>query len=484
MKLNNWLYISAILFTSYFWMQVSQTVGMRYYLFWVLIHLILLSPVLAYEHLIDRISNRNKRMIAWGLGFVGAPLVLYFLLMLLGRLTDFDSIYDFNLLKRLDIVLLESYAVSMGVFLLVRLSERRSSGFVSFRWIRKMSVFTFAMIGVSLLALVLPLISTDFQNMASGASWSKLIWIYLRSVLQIFLIYGIYYIFYYLNHQFLFKKIYAKLGSVAYLLSLVGLLFGLTPLVNIYISVFPVIYELRVHPLGTGLNLFSEVNYVFPILVLVISFPVILVIEWNRKNLELKTLEKEKSLAELSLLKQQINPHFFFNTLNNLYALSLEKDDAAPDLILKLSQLMRYVIYKGKKDLVTLNDEVQYLEDYIDLQKLRVKQPLDVLFSVKPFEAKLEVPPLLLIILVENAFKHGIEPSEKGGYVHLDLEVKDELLIFSCINSIDSDADKISQGGIGLSNLRERLNILFPDKYNLLLEKDQENFVAKLEVEL
>ena len=347
-----------------------------------------------------------------------------------------------------------------------------------------MSVFTFAMIGVSLLALVLPLISTDFQIMASDASWSKLIWFYLRSVLQIFLIYSIYYIFYYLNHQFLFKNVYAKLGSVAYLLSLVGLLFGLTPLVNLYISVFPVIYELRVHPLGTGLDLFSEVNYIFPILVLVISFPVILVIEWNRKNLELKTLEKEKSVAELSLLKQQINPHFFFNTLNNLYALSLEKDDAAPDLILKLSQLMRYVIYKGKRDLVTLKDEVQYLEDYIDLQKLRVKQPLNVQFVVKPFESKVEVPPLLLIILVENAFKHGIEPSEKGGYVHLDLEVKDELLIFSCINSIDPDAEKISQGGIGLSNLRERLNILYPDKYDLLLEKDQEKFVAKLEVEL
>ncbi len=465
-------------------MQVSQTVGMKYYLFWILIHLILLSPVLAYEHWIDRTSSRNRGIIAWFLGFVGAPLVIYFLLMLLGRLTNFDAIYDFNLLKRLDIVLLESFAVSMGVFVLIRLSERRSSDAVGFLWIRRMSVFMLAMIGVLLLALVLPLISTDFQIIASNASWSKLVWIYFRSVLQIFLIYGAYYIFYHLNHQFLFKKIYTKLGPVAYLLSLVGLLFGLTPLVNFYISIFPVVYELRIHPLGTGLGLFSEVNYIFPILVLVVSFPVILIIEWNRKTLELKTLEKEKTTAELSLLKQQINPHFFFNTLNNLYALSLEKDDAAPDLILKLSHLMRYVIYKGKQDLVKLEDEVQYLRDYIDLQKLRVKQPLDVQFAVKPFEEKVEVPPLLLIILVENAFKHGIEPSEKGGYVYLDLEVRDEKLFFSCVNSIDQDAEQVTEKGIGLSNLSERLNILYPNKYDLLLEKDPKKFVAKLELEI
>lgn len=484
MKLNNWLYISAILFTSYFWMQVSQTVSMKYYLFWILIHLILLSPVFTYEHLIDRLSNRIRRVIAWSLGFVILPLVIYFLVMLFGRLTDFDSIYDFNLLKRLDIVLLESYGVSIGVFVLIRASERRSSGAVFLPWIRSMSVFMLAMIGVLLLALGLPLISTDFQTIVSSTSWLDLIWIYLRSVIQIFLIYGVYYIYYYLNHQYLFKEIYARLGPVAYLLSLVGLLFGLTPFVSSYISIFPVIYELRVHPLGTGLDLFSEVNYIFPILVLVISFPVILVIEWNKKTRQLRTLEREKATAELSLLKQQINPHFFFNTLNNLYALSLEKDDAASDLILKLSQLMRYVIYKGQEDLVKLKDEVQYLEDYIDLQRLRVKQPLDLQFTVKPFESNIKVPPLLLIILVENAFKHGVEPSDKGGYVYLDLEIKDEKLIFSCINSIDRDAAQVYKKGIGLSNLRERLNILYPGTYDLLLEKDQEKFVAKLEVEL
>ena len=136
-----------------------------------------------------------------------------------------------------------------------------------------------------------------------------------------------------------------------------------------------------------------------------------------------KTLKMEKAKAELALLKSQINPHFFFNTLNNLYGLVVEKSESAPEVVLKLSDMMRYTIYEGKEDLVNLSDEVQYLERYIALHKIRYQKTVDIQFDYA-IDEEVQVAPLLFIILLENAFKHGVESLTEDAFIHMHLKTK------------------------------------------------------------
>jgi LytS/YehU family sensor histidine kinase len=179
---------------------------------------------------------------------------------------------------------------------------------------------------------------------------------------------------------------------------------------------------------------------------------------------------KEASLrSEVDLLKTQINPHFFFNTLNNLYGLVVEKSDMAPEVILKLSDMMRYTIYEGEKDRVAVKDEISYLENYIELQKIRFHRDIDIKFEHSIEEADIKVPPLLFIVLVENAFKHGAESLTEGAIIHIKLVSKDDSILFKTQNNFET-SEIPQNGGIGLKNLQRRLHLLFPDSHTLILD--------------
>ena len=179
---------------------------------------------------------------------------------------------------------------------------------------------------------------------------------------------------------------------------------------------------------------------------------------------------KEASLrSEVDLLKTQINPHFFFNTLNNLYGLTVEKSDMAPEVILKLSDMMRYTIYEGEKDRVALKDEITYLENFIELQKIRFHRELDIKFEHFIEEVDIKVPPLLFIVLVENAFKHGAESLTENAFIHMKLMSMDGSVLFETQNNFEADETPKS-GGIGLKNLQRRLQLLFPDRHTLLMD--------------
>ncbi len=182
---------------------------------------------------------------------------------------------------------------------------------------------------------------------------------------------------------------------------------------------------------------------------------------------------KESSMgAEIHMLKSQINPHFFFNTLNNLYGLVVEKSDKAPEVVLKLSDMMRYTIYEGEKDSVALSDEVKYLENYLELQRIRFQRELDIKFD-HPADEQLMIPPLLFIVLVENAFKHGAETMTENAFIHIKLLSIDNALYFETHNNFKIDEEKES-GGIGLKNLQRRLELLFPEKHSLVLDDSAE----------
>lgn len=196
----------------------------------------------------------------------------------------------------------------------------------------------------------------------------------------------------------------------------------------------------------------------------------------------LKSLKAEKDKAELALLKSQINPHFFFNTLNNLYGLVVEKSDQAPDVVLKLSDMMRYTIYKGREELVLVKDEIEYLENYIELHKIRYQKEVDILFTHDVHEG-LQVAPLLFIILLENAFKHGVEKMRENAFIHLRMESKGKQLLFTIENRME-ESSSTDQKGIGQENLKKRLSYLYPSRHQLLIEERGSTYYVQLKLEL
>jgi len=195
-----------------------------------------------------------------------------------------------------------------------------------------------------------------------------------------------------------------------------------------------------------------------------------------------QSLKVEKSKAELEMLQAQINPHFFFNTLNNLYALTIKNSDKAPEVILKLSDMMRYTIYEGKKDLVPIKDEIEYLTNYIELHKIRYRNNVDIKFT-HDINTSLKVSPLLFIIFLENAFKHGLEKDHENGYIHMNLEESNGQIHFRIENNFNKDLQD-QTNGIGLTNLKRRLDLTYPKNYEMNITTTNNVYAANLKINL
>jgi len=194
-------------------------------------------------------------------------------------------------------------------------------------------------------------------------------------------------------------------------------------------------------------------------------------------------LKNEHAKAELALLKSKVDPHFFFNTLNNLYGLAVEKSEKAPDVILKLSEIMRYVIYDSSDERVSLNKEVEYLEKYIELFKIRFHKKVDISFSSEIDNENELIAPLILNVFIENAFKHGAEQLIENAFIHIKLTAKKGVLNFLVKNNFKRKKDN-TKSGIGLTNLQKRLKLIYPKKHQLVLQKDESLFTANLTIDL
>jgi len=215
--------------------------------------------------------------------------------------------------------------------------------------------------------------------------------------------------------------------------------------------------------------------FYFPLLFFVIA-------RWVFKQMRsILTLKNEKAKTELLHLKSQVNPHFFFNMLNNLYGLVGTDAKKAQDLILKLSDMMRYSIYEGEKELVTLEEEVDYLKNYIELHKMRYRKAIDVKFNVDIQNNSCKVMPLLFIILLENAFKHGVENLRAEAYVHVDIRTNDNNIYFTVENNFDADAITESPG-IGLKNLKRRLELGYINTHALSFKMTKDVYKATLTI--
>ncbi|MCG8331050.1 MAG: histidine kinase [Chitinophagales bacterium] len=212
---------------------------------------------------------------------------------------------------------------------------------------------------------------------------------------------------------------------------------------------------------------------------LVLPIPIIAVFYIFEHFRQIKQLKAEKKAAELSLLKQQIDPHFFFNTLNNLYGLTVENNPKAPEVILQLSDLMRYTIYKGKEEHVLLSEEINYLENYLKIYQLRFHKSVAIDFQ-KELDQDYPIAPLLLIVPLENAIKHGVEKLTNHAFININISAANGQLQYVIENNYDPDNE--TKKGVGLDNLKKRLTLLYSQKH--LLEYTSENGVFKLKLEI
>jgi two-component system, LytTR family, sensor kinase len=192
--------------------------------------------------------------------------------------------------------------------------------------------------------------------------------------------------------------------------------------------------------------------------------------DWFVNEKERRVLANEKLTAELAFLRSQINPHFLFNCLNNIYSLAYQKSDHTAEAVMKLSEIMRYMLYESNDSRVELSKEIRYLENFIELQKLRFKGSTYVELSVAGVESHLQIVPLVLIPFVENAFKHG-DSADPDNPIRIRISVTGDELQFSITNRVSSQ-NKDETGGIGLVNVQRRLDLLYPGKYHLNISRN------------
>ncbi len=203
----------------------------------------------------------------------------------------------------------------------------------------------------------------------------------------------------------------------------------------------------------------------------------------KNEDLKNKILQTQLQLKEqeLRLLKMQIHPHFLFNSLNTIYGYALKKEDQAPEMILKLSNLLDYILYQIEKPAVFLTNELNHIEDYIALEKIRFHDTLEVAFNQKNISEDIMIAPMLLIPFVENSFKHGaiVDGILK---IAINVSIEEHTLLFKISNSVQKDTN--SSTGIGLDNIQKRLEMLYQDKYELKIEQEKHQFIIELKIDL
>lgn len=485
---EEWLLGVPLVLTAFIELQSSGGGGWTGFIYFLIIAGVPFLPVLLFKWFQSQIKNRWSGV--FYLSFYGFLFLIYPLLLIWASQTWFDhrGLSDgFFAIAGAGMLSVEGL-LRLNQF--IRSNFNRSShglnlkiGFeTSILLILAIISFIVAIMAVSSLPETTPGSELVIELKFSPQVVFDHLFLFVGYAVQFFLWFLCWYAFYYVNHYGLYRGILLKKGVLLYLLTLSAVIVLMYPVVSQFILWLPLTERIPdLLPSGND-HPFALLNGLIGSLVITATFPLILIRQWYQKNVRITMLEQQKAEAELALLKQQINPHFFLNTLNNLYALSLNESDQTPEMIMKLSELMRYVLYRGNKDKVKLEDEITYIEDYLKLQKMRVHQSLDLTFKKEITEPALEIPPLLLIVFVENAFKHGIEPDDEAGYIRLNLKAGGNQLQFVCENSVPEPVED-KEAGIGLENLGRRLELQFPDSHDLQIMQNPGSFKAELNIQ-
>lgn len=229
-------------------------------------------------------------------------------------------------------------------------------------------------------------------------------------------------------------------------------------------------------------NTITFINLTIAILLIGFNLTIKLFIKSLRDEEVMKDLEHQKLESELQYLKYQLNPHSFMNTLNNIHALIDIDSRKAKTSIIELSKLMRYVLYESNKDYIELTKEIIFLQNYIELMRLRFTESLNIQTDFPLIVPEVKIPPLLLISLLENAFKHGVSYRE-ASFIHICLKIDDGSLIFKCSNS-KHRTKKDEHHGVGLENVKKRLQLLFGNNYNYTINENENEYNVSLNIPL
>jgi sensor histidine kinase YesM len=226
-------------------------------------------------------------------------------------------------------------------------------------------------------------------------------------------------------------------------------------------------------------------NIILTIYILSLALALKLLRFWYQRETYIQELSNARMEAELKFLKAQIHPHFLFNTLNNLYTLTLRKSDHAPEVVEKLSDLLRYMSYDANHRSVSLKNEIEYLRNYIALEKIRYGEKLEIAFTLSGRTEGLEIAPLILIPFVENSFKHGVSGRLTACWITIHLSVQEKGLTFKVENSLPSSQEDVMgyKEGIGLKNVKRRLDLIYPDRYDLKVTQSAESHLVVLRID-
>jgi len=304
-----------------------------------------------------------------------------------------------------------------------------------------------------------------------------------EDILVIFVLYplvniGLFYLnFLVLIPQFLDKKLYGiYTTTVIAALILFGLgKYGVALIFKQYVLMQTKGYVLGFWPYFSR-TIFTSLIFLF--LSAVLKFT----IDWFLNERIQRDLENQRLSAELAFLKSQINPHFLFNSLNSIYSLAYQRSETTPEAILKLSEIMRYMLYECNDNKVALDKELQYLHNYIDLQRIRFADKAYIDFKVTGKVGDQQIVPLLLIAFIENAFKHGVANNPLTP-IRLLIEIDESHLHFQIKNRKHTN-NRDASGGIGLNNVKRRLNLLYPQKYNLEIQDETDAYTVELSLVL
>ncbi len=232
---------------------------------------------------------------------------------------------------------------------------------------------------------------------------------------------------------------------------------------------------------GPRFVFFPGSNAIF-FLVFLISTCISVTQEWLKSEQTKKEVETEKLNTELSFLKSQVNPHFFFNTLNNIYSLAVVGSDKTAPAIMKLSAIMRYIITDTQSDTVPLENEINFINNFIDLQRVRLTNKVTVSFTTEGNIFNLQIAPLLFICFVENAFKYGVSTKENSTITIAIKTTDTTVQLFTTNTIVKADNGILDTTGIGINNVKRRLDLLYPDKHNLVILNDGNQFSITLDI--
>ncbi len=283
---------------------------------------------------------------------------------------------------------------------------------------------------------------------------------------------------FYLNALYLFPKLISQKKYTFFVIAQLLSLFLLSVIHSMWLNVFvkPTSYEIA--------NFFTY-NSIYYLFILASSIAYRLIIDKIASDKLLQERENENLKTELSFLRSQVSPHFMFNVLNNMVALARKRSDQLETSLIKLSSLMRYMLYETDEQKVPLEKEVEYLQSYIDLQQQRFGKNVAIRTCFKETDGNYSIEPMLLIPFVENAFKHGTGLIENAE-IDIELKVKNDILYFTVRNKYNhqSEEQKDKTSGIGLSNVERRLNLLYGKNHTLLINKKEGWFTVSLQLNL